>query len=151
MNVLPYAEKAPYWKTGKSTSPGGWLDKAARHIEKYGGRVLIKAEGMDPRSGRQAYMLAFEMDGDNFRAVWPVLPVRHETKTSENSARVQASTLLYHDIKEKCNAAFVLGARAAFFPYLLLPDGRTAAEVSVPEIIPTIFPLMLSEGENDKM
>ena len=44
--------------------------------------------------------------------------------------------------KAKCISATVLGVRAAFFSYLALPDGRTAAEVSTPELaqsIPELF------------
>jgi hypothetical protein len=39
-------------------------------------------------------------------------------------------------------SAVVLGARAAFFSYLMLPDGRTAVEATVPELqvdIPSLF------------
>ena len=61
---------------------------------------------------------------------------------NEGAARIQAATLIYHDTKAKCLSAVVLGARAAFFSYWMLPDGRTAVEASVPELakgIPAIF------------
>jgi hypothetical protein len=63
-------------------------------------------------------------------------------KGNELAARRQAATMLYHDTKAKCLSAVVLGTRIAFFSYLLLPDGRTAAEASFPELaegIPDLF------------
>lgn len=153
MKKLPYAEDAPYWKTGTS-SPGKWLDDAARHIQKFGGRVVVKAEGVDPATSRSALMLAFEMDGQQFRALWPILPVKgyanqRQREIAERAAATQAATLLYHDIKEKCNKAFVFGARVAFFEYLLLPDGRVVSDVADEDVmsgIPNI--LALASGRN---
>ena len=95
--------------------------------------------GGEPTTGRSAYMMAFEIEGDKFKVIWPVLPSK---RGNESAARRQATTMLYHDIKTKCLSAVVLGARAAFFSYLLLPDGRTAAEASLPELtegIPDLF------------
>ena len=130
MSALPYAEDVNYWKTGRS-APDVWLDRAKREIEKAGGRALGEGFGSDATIGRSAYMLAFELGGDRFKVVWPVLPSRSE---DERAARVQAATMLYHDVKARCVSAKVRGARAAFFSYLLLPDGRTAVEASVPEL-----------------
>jgi hypothetical protein len=42
--------------------------------------------------------------------------------------------LMYHDVKAKCLFATVFGIRAAFFSYLLLPDGRTAINATIPEL-----------------
>lgn len=42
---------------------------------------------------------------------------------------------LSHYVKGACLAALILGKRAAFFPHLLLPDGRTAAEYAAPELL----------------
>jgi len=42
--------------------------------------------------------------------------------------------MLYHDVKGKCVSATVLGAKPAFFSYLLLPDGRTAIEATMKEL-----------------
>lgn len=140
-----YAEDVNYWKTGKS-SPGTWLDKAASQIEKLGGRVLIKAEGMHPQTGREAYMLGFEIEGENYKAVWPVLTCYKKTQANEQAAKIQAATFLYHDVKAKCISAVVLGARQAFFSYYMLPDGRSVSDITTPEITDTInrlFPPML--------
>ena len=51
--------------------------------------------------------------------------------------------MLYHDIKAKAVAAKVHGARAAFFQYLLLPDGRTAAQAAAPELT-SLWPKLLT-------
>ena len=129
MTNLPYAENINYFKTSRS-SPDIWMQRAKDQIEKFGGKVL--AEGFGSNSeGQAAYMIGFEMEADKFKVVWPVLP---SEDNNEKSARIQAATMLYHDVKAKCISATVLGARAAFFSYLLLPDGRTAIEATVKEI-----------------
>lgn len=133
-----YAEDVNYWKTSKS-SPDTWVDRTKHQIERLGGQVLMEGFGSEPITGRAAFMLAFEIDGDKFKAIWPVLPSKGN---NERAARVQAATMLYHDVKAKCVSAAVLGARAAFFSFLLLPNGRTAAEASTPELmqaIPELF------------
>ena len=135
---LPYAEDINYWKTGRS-SPDTWIDKAKRQIEKLGGTVLAEAFGGEPTTGRSAYMLQFEIQRNTFRVVWPVLPSKSE---NDKASRIQAATMLCHDIKAKCISATVKGARTAFFEYLMLPDGRTATEASVDELtagIPSLF------------
>ena len=139
MNMLPHAEDVNYWKTGRS-APDAWLDRAKKEIEKAGGHHLGEGFGSDAATGRSAYMIAFELEGDQFKIVWPVLPSRGE---NERAARVQAATMLYHDVKARCVSAKVRGARAAFFSYLLLPDGRTAAGASVPELV-DVVPTWLS-------
>lgn len=128
---LPYAEEiGHYWKTSKS-SPDTWIERARRQIEKLGGQVLAEEFRCEPTTGRAAYMLAFELDGERFKAVWPVLP----SKTgNERAARVQAATLLHHDIKAKAISSAVLGTRVAFFSFLALPDGRTAADIATPQL-----------------
>lgn len=57
--------------------------------------------------------------------------------------------MLYHDTKARCMAAKVLGSRAAFFNYLLLPDGRTAAQIAAPELL-NLYPKMLTAGKSDE-
>ncbi len=135
-----YAEDVGhYWKTGTS-SPDTWIDKAKREIVSVGGRVNQEAFGSDSE-GRSAFLLDFTVKEDRFCAVWPVLPTR--TKGNERAARIQAATMLYHDVKARCVSAKVLGVRAAFFTYLMLPDGRTAAQASAPEIAAS-YPRLLT-------
>lgn len=134
MNKLPYGEDVNYWQTSQS-SPDRWMEKIKKQIHGLGGQVLMEGFGSEPMTGRSAYMMAFEIEGEKFKVVWPVLPSK---KKNELAARRQAATMLYHDIKTKCLGAVVLGARSAFFSYLLLPDGRTAAEASLPELIKDI-------------
>jgi hypothetical protein len=136
-----YAEDVNYWKTGTS-SPDTWIDKAKAEIRAAGGTIGPEAFGNDG-NGRIAYMLEFSFGRDRFRVVWPVL----QSKTrNEKAARIQATTMLYHDVKAKCVSAKVHGIRAAFFQYAILPDGRTAAQVAEPELIRQ-YPKLLAAGE----
>jgi hypothetical protein len=129
-----YAEEVNYWKTSRASSDA-WMDKTKRQIEKLDGNVLMEGFGSEPMTGRAAFVLAFEIGGDRFKIVWPVLPSKGD---NEKAARIQAATMLYHDVKAKCISSAVLGPRASFFSFLMLPDGRTAAEASVPELAQTI-------------
>lgn len=137
-----YAEDLNYWKTGQA-GPDAWIDKARREIALAGGKVISEAFGRD-QDGRAAYMLAFSFGAEQFKAVWPVLPTRKAS--DERAARIQAATMLYHDIKAKCVSAKVHGARAAFFQYLLLPDGRTAPQAAGAELT-VLWPKLLTGGE----
>ena len=134
-------ELGHYWKTSK-TPPDTWLDRAEDLIVKHGGKVL--ARGFGSAGGREAYMLGFELEGDRFRIVWPVLE-----SDDVRAARIQAATCLYHYVKQTLIAARVLGARTAFFSWLMLPDGRTACELSVPEmtnVLPDLRKALLPPG-----
>jgi hypothetical protein len=135
-----YAEDVNYWKTGTS-SPDTWIDKTKAEIRAAGGSIGPEAFGNDGQ-GRAAYMLEFSFGRDRFRAVWPVL--QSKTK-NDRAAKIQAATMLYHDVKAKCVAAKVHGVRAAFFQYALLSDGRTAAQAAEPELV-KLYPKLLTEG-----
>jgi hypothetical protein len=137
-----YAEEVNYWKTGTS-GPDAWIDKAKAEIRVAGGKVLNEAFGS--QEGRAAFMLEFTFGGDRFRAVWPVLPSK--TK-AERAARIQAATFLYHEIKARCMAAKVLGVQASFFNYLVLPDGRTASQLAMPELTER-YPKLLTGGHDE--
>jgi len=133
-----YAEDVGnYWKTSR-TSPDTWLAKAKREIARAGGEILGEAFGSE-QNGRSAYMLAFRFDGEHFKVIWPVLP----SKSGDGrAARIQAATMLYHDVKARAVSAKVLGARTAFFSYLMLPDGRTAAQAATPELLEALPKLL---------
>lgn len=137
-----YADEVNYWKTS-TASPDTWIDRVRREIIAAGGKIGNEAFGSD-ESGRAAFMLEFSFGHERFRAVWPVLAPR--SLKDIRAARIQAATMLYHDIKAKCVAAKVHGARAAFFQFLMLPDGRTAAQVAAPELT-ALYPKMLTAGE----
>lgn len=148
MTELPHAEDVNYWKTGKST-PDRWLEKAEHQIKALGGHVFVSAFGQDPSVGTAAYLVDFEIGGDRFKAVWPVLPTRKEKDLP--AAKRQAATLLYRDIKAKCLSAIIKGARRAFFEYLRLPDGQTAGDIANEDLfeIPMIlrgFDVLQIEG-----
>ncbi len=136
---LPYAEDiGHYWQTG-SSSPDTWIEKAKKQIEEVGG--VINADAYGSMGSHAAFMIVFSIDNNKFKVVFPVL----ESKTGKTlAAKRQAATMLYHDIKAKCIVASVLGTKAAFFSYLMLPDGRTASEVATPELA-QYFPLQLEQ------
>lgn len=126
---LPYAEDiGHYWQTGAST-PDSWLSKIRKLIEGLSGKVI--AEGYGSSADRSAYMFAFKIEDDGFKVIWPVLPSR---TGKVEAAKRQAVTLLYHDIKAKAMTASVLGAKVAFFSYLVLPDGRVTNEIANNEL-----------------
>ncbi len=137
-----YAEDTHYWQTS-SSSADTWIERAQREIVTVGGRVTAEAFGSEPGTGRAAYILAFEIGGNRYRLVWPVLPSR---KGLAKAARVQAATFLYHDVKARCMSAVVLGTRAAFLPFLLLPDGRTASDATGHELA-ALTPAMFGGGQ----
>jgi len=130
---LPYAEDSNYFQTGKST-PDTWIDKAADQVEKIGGQVIMRGMGTHPDSGQSAFIFIFEIDGDTFRIVWPVLPLKSHTTTKARGAKRQAATFLFYDVKARCLSSAILGTRSAFFSFIMLPDGRVASEVEKSEI-----------------
>lgn len=141
MNKLPFAEDiGHYWKTGSSPSDT-WIDKAKKVISEIGGS--IQADAFGSSNGRAAYMIQFSIKGQNYKVVWPVLP---SSSGNDKAAKIQAATLLYHDVKAKAMTASVLGAEVAFFSYALLPDGRMASEVVLPELS-TTWPILLTQGK----
>jgi hypothetical protein len=143
-----YAEDVNYWKTSQSAADT-WIEKSKKELDSVNGRVLSEAYGSDA-TGKAAFMLAFQIGDDQFKVMWPVL----QSKTGNlKAAKIQAATMLYHDIKARCMAAKVLGARASFVGYLLLPDGRTTMQVSTQElthVMPSLFlPIRTDKGHED--
>ena len=133
MSTELWAEDLPYWKTSQST-PDTWHDRTVFMIEKAGG--LITASGYGSQGEQSAYMITFRLDGEQFRIIWPVMP----SKTGNvKAAKVQAATMMHHDVKARLVSAQVLGARAAFFNWLMLPDGRTATSVGLAELLPPML------------
>jgi hypothetical protein len=136
---IVYAEDVNYWKTSKSNADT-WMERAKKEIRAIDGSILSEAYGSD--GGRAAFMLAFELHDDQYKILWPVLQSR---KGDLSAAKVQAATMLYYDVKNRCVSMKVLGARAAFFGFLLLPDGRTVAQVGTQELA-AMVPNMLTAG-----
>ena len=127
----PWAERCNYWKTSKS-SPDVWLEKTLGLIEQKGGEVIASGFGNEHMTGRAAFMVRFVLDNETFKIIWPVLP----SETGDTfSARRQAATMLYHDVKAKCVACDALGPRVAFFSWVEMPDGRPAFQLSGAELI----------------
>ena len=125
------AEDVNYWKTGRS-SADSWLEKAKKEIKGAGGQVVGSGSFSEDITGRAGFMLAFRLEGEEFAIKWPVL----KSKTGDfSAAQRQAATALYHEVKAACVKVKFLGARSAFFAYLMLPDGRTAAEAASPELV----------------
>jgi hypothetical protein len=150
---LPYAEDMNYWQSSK-TAPDTWIEKAKAEIIRAGGKVLGEGFVSEGTTGNAAYMLMFGFGLDSFKAVWPVLPTR--SGKYQSSAKTQAATMLYHDVKARCVAAKVLGTRAAFFNWFVLPTGQTASEAAAPDLVrmiprilagPPTGQLQIVEGE----
>lgn len=137
---LPHAEDVGhYWKTGTSASDV-WIERAKNLIKEING--TIDSEAFGNANGRAAYMIRFTLHGQPYRIVWPVLPTY---KGEEKAARIQAATMLYHDIKAKVMAASVLGDKVAFFSYMELPDGHIAGELQS-SALSGYFPPLLKEN-----
>lgn len=139
----PKAEDVNFWATGKS-SPEKWIDATKRQLKNLGGEFRGEGFGADGE-GRAAFMIAFTIKGDEFKIVWPVLQSR---SNNERAARVQAATMLYHYVKSVCLYSTVVGPRTAFFSHYLLPDGRTAGQVSGYELA-EMTPRLLLGGKTD--
>lgn len=140
--MVTYSENVNYWETGKS-SPDIWLEKAKTEIKRVGGVVAGSAIVSDEIAGRYAFMVAFSLGSDDFKITWPVL----KSKTNNlKAARIQAATALYHEVKAACVKVKFLGARSAFFAYLMLSDGRTASEVGGDELAEILPQLLLGGG-----
>ena len=138
-----YAEDiGHYWKTSTS-APDRWIEKTKKLIADAGGTVLAEGFGSETQTGRAAYMLTFQLADQMFRITWPVLPSRTGNMTA---AKRQAATMLFHDVKARIMASKVLGARAAFFNWLVLPDGRTAAQASLPELMEQLPAIMVPKA-----
>lgn len=137
-----YAEEVNYWKTGHS-STDIWIERAVKEIVDVGGEVRGDGFINDTSTGRAAFMLAFRLGNDNFKMIWPVL----ESKTgNQRAARVQAATALCHEVKAACVKVKFLGARAAFFAYLLMPGGVTPAEISTQEFMDQVPRLLAGDS-----
>lgn len=124
-------EKLPYWKTSQS-SADTWIDRTIKLINDFGGQVINQMQGMDYRTGRAAFMIIFQLENDMFKIIFPVLEPKSEK--DQRSAKIQAATILYHDVKARLVSAAILGARSVFFGNLLLEDGHTAAELEDPRL-----------------
>ncbi len=125
-----YAENVNYWQTGKA-SPDSWLEKAKREIRAVGGQVVGSGSFCEDITGQAGFLLAFQLESENFAIKWPVLQSK---RGNRQAAQRQAATALYHEVKAACVKVKFLGARSAFLAFLLLPDGRTASETSSPEL-----------------
>lgn len=137
-----YAEDINYWKTSKSSTES-WVDKTKKLITGING--TIHTEMIGTVNGKSAVMLGFIIEDNNFKIVYPVLAIRKDADLL--SAKRQAATAMYHEVKALVVSAKFRGIRGAFHSYLVLADGRTAGELSAPEIrdaIPTAF--LLSSG-----
>ena len=138
MDSKVYSEDVNYWQSGKS-SPDSWLEKAKKEIRAVGGQVVGSGSFSEDITGRAGFMLAFRLDGEDFAIKWPVL----RSKSGNHlSAQRQAATALYHEVKAACVKLKFLGARSAFFAYLMLPDGRTASQASAPKCV-AILPALI--------
>jgi hypothetical protein len=125
-----YADEVNYWKTS-TTSPESWIEKTKKLIAEIGGKVHSDLIGTI--NGKTAVMIGFEIAGDQYKIIYTVLAVRDQRDLL--AAKRQAVTAIIVSAKFR-------GIRGAFHSYLVLPDGRTAGELTAPEVaqaIPTAF------------
>lgn len=135
---LAYAEDVGhYWKTSKTTVDS-WLTKTKKLITDVGG--VIDEEAFASKGGMSAFMMSFVIAGQTYKIMWPVLESRSGDAAS---AKKQAATMMYHDVKARVMTAKVMGAKFAFHQYMLLPDGRTAAQYSAGEFLSAVPALLL--------
>lgn len=137
-----YADDLPYFKTSQVVSDT-WIDMAKEEIRRAKGKV--ETEAFASSDGKQAFLLTFAFGEDHYSIQWPVLAVRKSTDAK--AAKIQAATMLYHDVKSRCISARVLGVRSAFMGYLLLDNGLTASQVTNAEymmLVPKV--LMIADG-----
>jgi len=141
MIIQPYADDLPYFKTSKMASDS-WIDKAKVEIVRAKGQV--ETEAFASGDGKEAFLLGFSFGEDRFTIHWPVLKPR-DIKDAK-AAKVQAATMLYHDVKSRCISARVMGVRSAFMGYLLMANGQTADQVSNAEYM-LLVPRMIMLGD----
>lgn len=134
-----YAEDLNFWRSGEKRSNDSWMELTQKQIEQLGGKVFATAFGDD--GGHAAYIIGFELGGDRFKVVWPLIKSKCGDVSSE---RRQAVTTLYHVVKAKCLEVAIRGPRVAFAGDWLLPNGRTVGEMTSEELSHSL-PLMLSE------
>lgn len=139
--TLPHAEDINYWKSGQS-SPDTWMEKTTKLIENFGGIVL--GDGYISQQERKAFLLEFQIKEDTFKILWPVLPSKGG---NQKAARIQAATMIHHDVKARLISAAVLGARTAMLNYLVLPDGRTAGQATTKELASSLPPMLLPPAD----
>lgn len=145
MNIV-YAEDVNYWKTS-SSSADSWVEKAIREIKSIDGLIMAVASvQIDTRTG---FMIHFKVGADEFRIEFAVLPCRKATDENRRAAKVQAATLLYHDIKHKVVMAKIKGARQSFAEHWLLPSGETLARAMEQGAgyLASNMPLLLGSGK----
>jgi len=130
---IVYADDVNYWKTSGASSES-WLEKTKKLISDFGG--IVHSEMLGTFNGRSALMLGFVFEDNQYKIVYPVLAVRQEQDVPH--AKRQAATALYHEVKALVVSAKFRGIRATFHSYLVLSDGRTAGELSAPEIVDAI-------------
>lgn len=136
-----YAEYLNYWKTSES-STDSWMIKTKKQIENLKGKVL--GEGFGMTEGKAAFMIAFEIEKEKFKIIWPVVK---SYSNNEFAERIQAVTSLYHYVKGVCLYAVIVGFRADFFSHLMLPGGKIASQIANKDIEKNI-PEMLLISEN---
>lgn len=113
-----YAEDVGhYWKTSQK-SPDAWLSDAKKLIKAIEG--IVTKELVGTIGDNSAIMLEFIHQGQIYRIIYNVLP----SKTNqEKAAKIQAATMLFHEVKMLVVLAKAQGVRGAFARHLVLGSG----------------------------
>lgn len=136
-----FGEDVNYWKTS-TKSPDSWLEDTKSLIQSIGGKIL--SDMIATMDGKTAIAVTFIIAEDRYKIIYPILAIRKEA--DRLAAKRQAATAMYHEVKALIVSAKFRGIRGAFHSYLVLPDGRTAGDLSAPEIVQAIpTPFLLPE------
>ena len=140
-----FAHEVDYWKTGSKRSPAQWIELTIKQIRDHGGTNVFQAVGEQGK--REAFLIQFTLGGEQYKIVWPVLPLPNymDSEANKRAARVQAATTLYHDVKSRCVAAARYGNAIGFFQFKMLPDGRTVQQIATHELLAGLPAIMAGQ------
>ncbi|MHC1733425.1 MAG: hypothetical protein AB9888_15510 [Bacteroidales bacterium] len=133
------AEYTNYWRSSRNPAEY-WIDKAVAELKKID--ATIKSQYFGDEDGKSAYVLTVSIEGNDYRIVWPVMPCEYASDDNRKAARVQAATMIYHDIKARCISSQAIGIRTAFMPFLVVNNGKSLCELDTEEIVaylPALF------------
>lgn len=131
MNKLPFGEDiGHYWRTSKKDA-GYWLNSVRDMIVSIPGCKVLKKVDYE-ENDQNFFLVEFTVGLDWFKIIYPVLPVR-QLKDRE-AARVQAVTLMFHEVKSRMMLIKIFGIHYAFLNYLVADNGKTVSQMAVPEL-----------------
>lgn len=147
-----HAEDAPYWETSE-IHEDEWLlrsvDLLTREEEAHS--IGHGNYGSEER-GRMINMIMWSIGDLQFRMLWPILTCKKPSGNNSRCARRQSAMAMFYVLQYGFMNMPFIGARNAFFPYLLVDvigfDQKvTLLEVTTPGLNDLIEGLIFKEGE----